>query len=212
MEQNGLYKVRLYYGGKKELVQYKSDHGLPLTLGPTDIVLLANKAWAASFARVESNKKAIAERGWAPLNRALLLHPDIAKTDPSLAQQPQVSPETEIDMDAENFSKGSSETVMDRMVRHVMRNGGTERRQIALAEGQSIQDSFNNVKRITSGVMVSKGMHSLRDPCLLTAMEQKDAVKAAAAKAARRKERLVQGEMITAVTKIFMKNPDMATC
>jgi hypothetical protein len=65
-EQNGSYKVRLS-SGKKELAAFKSDHGLPLSLAATDIVPLVSKVWAASFARVESNKKAIAERGRAKI-------------------------------------------------------------------------------------------------------------------------------------------------
>jgi hypothetical protein len=47
---------------------------------PTDIVPMTNYANARSFANVEGNKKAIAERGWFPYNRNLLLHPDIRNT------------------------------------------------------------------------------------------------------------------------------------
>jgi hypothetical protein len=43
-------------------------------LSPTDIIPLVNRAWAASFATVDTNKKAIYDRGWYPLNRNLLLH------------------------------------------------------------------------------------------------------------------------------------------
>ena len=48
-----------------------------LEIQPTDIVPMINHAWDRSFAREESNKKAIYERGWYPYNRNLLLHPDI---------------------------------------------------------------------------------------------------------------------------------------
>ena len=37
-------------------------------------------AWNASFNRVEKNKNAIAERGWGPLNRNLLLYKEIQHT------------------------------------------------------------------------------------------------------------------------------------
>ena len=52
----------------------------PPQLTSTDIVRLFNKAWSASFARVSSNKKAIAERGWVPCNRNLLLYKKIQQT------------------------------------------------------------------------------------------------------------------------------------
>lgn len=41
---------------------------------------LINKAWNDSFARVEKNKHAIAERGWYPLNRNILLNDELRST------------------------------------------------------------------------------------------------------------------------------------
>ena len=38
------------------------------------------QAWASSFARIDNNKKAIAERGWGPMNVNCLLHPEIEAT------------------------------------------------------------------------------------------------------------------------------------
>jgi hypothetical protein len=54
--------------------------GMSLNIKPTDVVPVCNKAWPQSFARVEPNKRAIARRGWDPLNRGLLKHPDVLKT------------------------------------------------------------------------------------------------------------------------------------
>jgi hypothetical protein len=39
-----------------------------------DSIELVHHAWNASFAKVKSNKKAISNRGWNPLNFKLLLH------------------------------------------------------------------------------------------------------------------------------------------
>jgi hypothetical protein len=47
---------------------------------PTDIIPLVVYAWHCSFAIVASNKKAICERGWFPLNRILLLEPVLRET------------------------------------------------------------------------------------------------------------------------------------
>ncbi len=37
-------------------------------------------SWASSFARIDNNKKAIAEQGWGPMNVNCLLHPEIEAT------------------------------------------------------------------------------------------------------------------------------------
>ena len=53
---------------------------LPGKLVATDLIPLINRAWKRSFARKEKNQVAIADRGWNPYNRILLL-------DPSTEQQ-----------------------------------------------------------------------------------------------------------------------------
>jgi hypothetical protein len=52
---------------------------MELEILPTDIIPIVNYAWNGSFDNVETNKKAILERGWFPLNRMLLLHSDIGR-------------------------------------------------------------------------------------------------------------------------------------
>ena len=52
----------------------------PPNLINTDIVPLVNKAWNASFVRIDKNRNAIAERGWGPCNRNLLLYKEILNT------------------------------------------------------------------------------------------------------------------------------------
>jgi hypothetical protein len=49
-------------------------------LVPTDIIPLVNYAWEQSFMKVESNKRAICDRGWYPLNQNLLLEPVLRET------------------------------------------------------------------------------------------------------------------------------------
>jgi hypothetical protein len=51
--------------------------GLPATLERSDIVKFVNIAWQKSFARVDINTKAIAERGCPPLNYVILDHPEL---------------------------------------------------------------------------------------------------------------------------------------
>mmetsp|Transcript_19133 Transcript_19133/g.27550 ORF Transcript_19133/g.27550 Transcript_19133/m.27550 type:complete len:177 (-) Transcript_19133:603-1133(-) len=54
--------------------------GMSPALLKTDIIPIINLAWNQSFSRIDSNKKAISDRGWNPLNRALLKDPAIMKT------------------------------------------------------------------------------------------------------------------------------------
>jgi hypothetical protein len=61
-----------------------------------DIVIIANEAWQNSFERVEFNKKAIAVRGWFPLTRNLLDHPDIAASEESSTVNPQIDSQSGI--------------------------------------------------------------------------------------------------------------------
>ena len=71
-EQNGSYKIALSKA-KQRLIDKKRSKCMKLTIDYTDVIPLVNYAWAQSFWRVTSNKKAICDRGWNPLNRNLLL-------------------------------------------------------------------------------------------------------------------------------------------
>ena len=77
-EQNGSFNIAMTKA-KQQLLEYKTKHENP-TLQPTDIIPLINKAWKQSFARVDKNRNAIADRGWNPLNRNLLLDSSIRAT------------------------------------------------------------------------------------------------------------------------------------
>ncbi len=45
-----------------------------------DLIPLINTAWKSSFAHIDKNKNALADRGWNPLNQNLLLHDDLRAT------------------------------------------------------------------------------------------------------------------------------------
>ena len=93
-EMNGKYKMALTTG-KEELVAFRSGIGAPLGFKRTDITPLCNKAWNRSFADVVRAKKALCDRGWAPLNRALLLNEEVLKTrEKPVASVTPTSPST----------------------------------------------------------------------------------------------------------------------
>jgi hypothetical protein len=74
MEQNGSFKMSMNRM-KEFLLQKRISTMANVDLLPTDIIPLVNYAWEHSFMRVETNKKAICDRGWYQLNRNLLLEP-----------------------------------------------------------------------------------------------------------------------------------------
>ena len=66
---------------KQELLATKEELGIyDDSLVDTDLIPLINKAWKASFARVDKNRNAHADRGWNPLNQNLLLNVDLRAT------------------------------------------------------------------------------------------------------------------------------------
>jgi len=79
-EQNGSFNIAMYRA-KKELLAKKDEIGLHDDgLIDTDLIPLINTAWKSSFARIDKNKNALADRGWNPLNQNLLLHEDLRAT------------------------------------------------------------------------------------------------------------------------------------
>ena len=78
-QQNGAFNMALAFY-KTMLIAKKEKLMMQLTIQPHEIIVMVNYAWAHSFARCSSNKKAIAERGWYPLNRVLLLNRGLRAT------------------------------------------------------------------------------------------------------------------------------------
>jgi len=79
-EQNGSFNIAMTRS-KQELLEKKDELGLyDDGLVDTDLMPLINKSWSQSFARVDKNRNALADRGWNPLNQALLLNDDLRAT------------------------------------------------------------------------------------------------------------------------------------
>jgi hypothetical protein len=76
---NGSFKIA-WYKAKQELNAYKMLYNRPLRFSPTDVIPLINKAWTSSFGNIEKSRKALADRGWRPLNKYLLTLEHIKNT------------------------------------------------------------------------------------------------------------------------------------
>jgi hypothetical protein len=78
-EQNGTYKIDSK-NVKAATAMRKIQSGFSPTGKRTDIVRIVNVAWQSSVARVATNKRAIAARGWGPLNYIIIDHPELQET------------------------------------------------------------------------------------------------------------------------------------
>ena len=79
-EQNGSFNMSMTRE-KQNLLEFKDTIGLQNNgIKDTDLMSLVNRAWAKSFTRINKNRNAISDRGWNPLNKALLLEPSLRST------------------------------------------------------------------------------------------------------------------------------------
>ena len=166
-QQNGRFKIILNTL-KKKLMEYRLDNFTSeLELQPTDIMPMINEAWKASFADVEGNLAAIAERGWFPLTRNLLLHPRLRFT----MTEEDKEVETELGIVSTmikdilenneannpyeayhrlNFREGYAANMLDRLVGHHDLESARARNHFKKEMGVSSRSLMKQVKRLTS--------------------------------------------------------------
>ena len=85
-QKNGMFKCT-WVGEKDRLVVFKTAMGMNAQVATHDIMPLVNLCWEKSFACKDTNLEAIRERGWNPLNKALLTKPEILATKKAAAKQ-----------------------------------------------------------------------------------------------------------------------------
>jgi hypothetical protein len=107
---------------------------------------LVNKAWAYSFGDETKGRKALANRGWAPLNRALLTCENILKT-----RRDEDIPELERQLPVSNLNNGMAAVAIDKIIskRNIVehRNKVLERKRLAGEE----QVTMDKTRKMTSG-------------------------------------------------------------
>ena len=170
--QNGSFSIAITKA-KEELFHLKPENNK--NFSSTDIIPLINMAWPKSFGRKEAAKRAIAERGWNPLNYNLLLKPEIVRTKPLQPKQQQPSIEStsstpgsadsnqlsENILSTINTTSGIASDIVDLLVLQEMKNCG---RREAIKKRRSEQEvRQNGIKKLstitgklTSGIL---GVH-----------------------------------------------------
>jgi hypothetical protein len=177
----------------------KESQGAEFAIDKKDIVDLVARAWDDSFARILTNKKAVADHGWSPLNYNCLLHPEICGTRKEALCETNSSRESEgeqeqdlpttpvvesttiapaaatISPDDLNLSKGVAGSLVDSIVE--VRNRDDARNGNNLQENrrktkQTAQDAIDAMKRYSAGLHVASGRYLL-GPQELSAFQQK---------------------------------------
>jgi hypothetical protein len=184
-EQNGSYKMALATA-KKELVKKKQRACFQNARVETyEIVIIVNNAWQRSFARVDYNKKAIAVRGWFPLTRNLLDHPEIAATaeDESEAAPSMLgdAPTTTDDSSNNqqsfartlNFCNGYANTVISDILQNIDREAVRGQIRSNQGEGRQAMENITEAKKLTAGLVFKSGRAWLGPEVLQVAMENK---------------------------------------
>jgi hypothetical protein len=107
--QDGISSIKKGVSAKKQRACFKNAH-----IKTYEIVQVVNEAWKWSFARVEYNKKAIVVRGWYPLTRNLLDHPENEATSAVSNNQQSVAGSL-------NYQSGIANTVISDMLQNLDR-------------------------------------------------------------------------------------------
>ena len=102
-----------------------------------------------AYGRVESNLRALSDRGWNPPNRKLLDHPDLVGQEQYNGEEQESV--KQVDYRTINTETGFAGTCIDKIISHQMRNGGIENRQKRLEEGTDIG---NNLKEAKNSLLV----------------------------------------------------------
>ena len=159
-EQNGSYKMALAKS-KRELVMKKQRSCINNPRIDThEIMLVVRSAWNNSFARVEYNQKAIAARGWNPLTRNLLDHPEIAGSAEQIPEEESSNGHgtTVVSVAATlNFSTGLANTCISDIIQNMDLEAVRERIRANQEEGHQALEKLTEAKRLSAGTIFKSG-------------------------------------------------------
>jgi len=163
VQQNGCFKMALTRF-KQELLTKKEGRRAEFAIEKDDIVDLVARAWELSFARVDTNLNAIAEKGWGPLNYNTLLHDEIQLTAVSAIQTELNAAISTITPAGLNLNKGITGTLLDKVIE--FRNKEDSRNGINLDQmgrqwKESALSAIAQNKRYTAELLVAAGRFKL---------------------------------------------------
>ena len=138
---------------------------MELKITQEDVMLLLNRISEKSYGCVESNLRALSDRGWNPPNRKILDHPYLVGQEKNNGEEQQSA--KQVDYRRLNTENGFSGICIDKIISHQMRNGGIKARQKILEENTDIGKNLMEARKLTSVVPLLNVIHSLNDPSLV---------------------------------------------
>jgi len=137
-----------------------------------EIIVIVNAAWAKSFARVDRNKKAIAARGWNPLTRNLLDHPEIAETQ-EIAHQENQENSQETVASTLNFGTGVANKVMVDILQNIDRENVRSQIRQNQEQGRQAIETLTQCKKLSAGAVFKSGRAMLGPDVLRVAVQRR---------------------------------------
>ncbi len=178
-EQNGSYKMALTKS-KRELVMKKQRSCFKNPRIETyEIVMIMSEAWQKSFGRVPFNKDAIAARGWYPLTRNLLDHPEIAATKENGGEETAESDSNRTRTSNQgtastlNFGNGLTNTLMIDILQNIDREAVRQQIRSNQQEGRQALNTLAESKKLTAGLVFKSGRAWLGPEVLQEQLERK---------------------------------------
>ena len=140
------------------VLQEKARLRLEYKIEKHDIVGIVHYAWNTSFARVETNKKAIANRGWYPVNYILLDNKELDKDKNNKHVREaytccELTGSKPEDLSNLNLQNGISKTLFDQVVEYKAREDARQKAQFEQAEEirKKHVDAFHTAVHLTAG-------------------------------------------------------------
>lgn len=164
---NGNFKIWLTKS-KKLFFDIKRD--LNKNFEPADIIPLINSSFQQSYGNELGARKAMLERGWGPLNYALLEHEQLKKTriieESNILHHQFGEPANTIDLSTINMREGSlMASATDLLLQERSKQQGyhekVKRRKLEIDLKKTSLEKLTAIGRLTSGTMAAGGMYYL---------------------------------------------------
>jgi hypothetical protein len=159
----------------------KTKRGLKFTIIKQDIMWIVRYAWEKSFARIQTNKHAIAERGWGPLNYVLLDHPELKAIEDRVSlvtlrdDGDRYFPQENLNYlkTTEGIAGDNIELFLEEKARREELDGmdraGRDRRR-----RETAQKKLDMGKRLTAGIWAAAGNHCIDTECMAILRRQRE--------------------------------------
>ncbi len=119
------------------------------------IVIILNSAWEKSFTHTEFNMEVIAARGWGPLTRNLLDHPEIIATAEHLCDEAETaSRETSSSLASSlDYNNGLASTVMADILQNIDSKAVCQQIRNNQQEGEQTLANLADHKKLSVSVV-----------------------------------------------------------